>query len=113
MTKPLTPAQEIIAKHMTERELESNIAALCKRLDVGYYHTHNSMHSPEGFPDDVVCGTSVLFRENKRSGKDPTDRQQQWLDRLRAAGCDVGVWRPEDWLSGRIEAEIRAVSTRQ
>lgn len=111
--RTLTPAQQVIAKNMTERELEANIARLCKTLRVAYYHTHTAIHSPEGFPDDVVCGTRVLFRENKRTGKDPTEKQQGWLDRLAAAGQDVGVWRPEDWLSGRIEAEIRAVSTRQ
>jgi hypothetical protein len=111
--KPLTAAQQVIAKHMSEDELESNVKAMCRTLDLAYYHTRNSRQSVEGFPDDVIVGTAVLYRELKRSGKNPSARQQGWLDRLGAAGQDVGVWRPEDWLSGRVEDELRAVSTRQ
>lgn len=110
MTRPLNAYQQAAAKAMTEAELEANVADLCKTLRTKRYHTHRSQHSPAGFPDDVIAGPGgTLFRELKRMGKNPTPEQQEWLDVLGANGHDVGVWRPDDWFSGRIEAEVRGV----
>lgn len=111
--RPLTAAQREFAKAMPERDLEENVRQLCKVLGLRRYHTHNSINSPEGFPDDVIVGDSILYRELKRYGKNPSAKQQEWLDALAAGGADVAVWRPEDWFSGRIEAELRAISTRR
>ena len=54
--------------------------------------------------------TGVIIRELKRQGKDPTGEQQEWLDILAADGLDVGVWRPEDYYSGRIARELAALA---
>lgn len=107
----LTPAQITVAKAMPESLLEENIRKACAHLRLMYYHTHRSQHSPAGFPDDVIMGSrGVIYRENKREGNDPTPEQQRWLDGLAAHGYDVGVWRPTDWLSGRIMAELTALT---
>lgn len=61
-------------------------------------------YDARGWPDLVLVRERVLFRELKSArGKVDAD-QQAWLDRLAAAGQDVGVWRPKDW--GVIEATL-------
>lgn len=105
----LTNAQAVIAKAMREAELEENIRQMCKALGLRRYHTNRSDRSPTGFPDDVIVGTGVIFRELKRYSKDPTHEQREWLDALTEAGQDADVWRPQDWMSGRIEDELRAL----
>jgi hypothetical protein len=106
--------QEIMAKAMSEADLEGHIAAKCKALGLARYHTFNSQRSPSGFPDDVIVGPAgMLYRECKRMGKNPTASQQDWLDRLAAVGCDVGVWRPSDLFDGTIDRELLALSGRR
>jgi hypothetical protein len=92
------------AKAISEDELAEQTAT----LGILRYHTHDSRRSEPGFPDEVLVGRRrMLYRELKQQGKKPTAAQQKWLDRLQALGHDVGVWRPEDLLSGRILREMR------
>lgn len=103
-----------LAAAMSEKELETHVADACRTLGLLRYHTWRSIHSPAGFPDDVIVGDRVLYRELKREREHPTAAQQEWLDRLAATGADVAVWRPSDWLAGRITAELVALcSTRR
>jgi hypothetical protein len=96
------------AKAMLEAELSDEIRKLAEPLGIMRYHTYDSRKSEPGFPDEVLAGRrQMLFRELKRQGKNPTAAQQAWLDRLQALGHDVGVWRPEDLVSGRILREMR------
>lgn len=60
-----------------------------------------------GFPDTVLVRDRVLWRELKVSGGRLRPDQVQWLDALCDAGQDAAVWTDEDWLAGRIEAELR------
>lgn len=110
MPEVLTENQRRIAKAMREKALEQHVADACKTLRLLRYHTHRAQHSPAGFPDDVIVGNAILYRELKREGEKPSPAQQEWLDRLAALGQDVGVWRPTDWFSGRIMAELQAVA---
>jgi hypothetical protein len=68
----------------------------------------------KGYPDLTLAGEGgVLFRELK-SAKGPVKPEQKaWLAALSTAGADAGVWRPADLLSGRIEAELRAIRSRR
>ena len=62
----------------------------------------------KGFPDLVIAGPGgVLFRELKSAAGTLSAEQRMWLHALKSA--DVGVWRPADLQSGRIEQELRAV----
>jgi hypothetical protein len=98
---------------MPEAELQESVRALAKQLGLRMYHTHTSRHSPAGFPDCVILGAGrVMFRELKRQRGKPTPDQQCWLDGLAACGEDTGVWRPSDWLSGRVQAELTELATR-
>ena len=62
-----------------------------------------------GFPDLVLARPGELvFAELKASGGRLHPDQATWLDVLgRTGGCNVHVWRPEDWLNGTVEAHLR------
>ena len=63
-----------------------------------------------GFPDLVLLSPHrVAYAELKSHYGKPTIAQQRWLDRLAHAGEAVYVWRPADWDSGAIEAELRGL----
>lgn len=107
----MTPAQAAYAKVMPEAELEENVRDACKHLRLLRYHTLRPKGSPAGFPDDCIVGPGgLLFRELKRHGKNPTPEQEAWLYALAEQGVNVGVWRPEDWFTGRIMEELQAVA---
>ena len=60
-----------------------------------------------GFPDLVLVRERVLYRELKADEGKLRREQAEWVSALAAAGCDAEVWRPEDWLSGRVEKTLR------
>jgi hypothetical protein len=99
------------ARAMTEDALAEEIRGLAKTLGLLRYHTFDSRRSGPGFPDEALLGRrGILFRELKRQGKNPTVEQQKWIAGLAALALDVGVWRPEDWMSGRIQREMMAIA---
>ena len=52
----------------------------------------------KGFPDLVmVRAQRTLYAELKMDRTRPTPEQSDWLDRLRTAGNEVYLWRPQDW----------------
>jgi hypothetical protein len=81
---------------MSETELQTAIVQAAEMGGWLVYHTHNSQHSAEGFPDLVLVREVVIFAELKREGQKPTPAQQQWLARLVVAGVMAFVWRPSD-----------------
>lgn len=109
----LVDARKHVAEAMSERELQESVRLLCVAHGLLYYHTHNSRHSPAGWPDVVVANPrepgAILFRELKSHDGKVTPAQQEWLDVLAGAHLDVGVWRPADLLSGAIERQIGAL----
>ena len=89
-----------------ERNFQRAVVDLAKTLGWAVYWTHNSRHSPAGWPDLVLTwnpmdGTRgrVMFRELKRDRRPSrvTDDQRECLEALTAAGLDAKVWTPEDW----------------
>lgn len=78
-----------------------------RNLDRGilYYHTHDSRHSPKGFPDVMVLfgnSTRWLVAELKNQKARPAPEQVAWLDAFARVGADVYLWRPIHWLDGEI-----------
>jgi hypothetical protein len=57
-----------------------------------------------GWPDLVMVrpGDRVIFVEVKGDGDKVRPDQQQWLDDLRSAGCEVYVWTPADLDNGNV-----------
>lgn len=66
---------------MTEKALQEAIRQACAAWKLPYYHTHDSRHSPDGFPDTVIIAQHrLIIAELKREGNRPTAAQQRWLD---------------------------------
>lgn len=97
---------------MTEAELERAVRDLLGYYRLFGYHPHDSRRSEPGWPDWVIVGTRILWRELKSSTGQLRPEQRRVRDLLGAAGQDWAVWRPADLQSGRIAAELRAVASR-
>ena len=100
-----------VAADMAEATLQTRVLEIAAELRWLAYHTHDSRRSQPGFPDLVLVSARsgrVMWRELKRQKEKPSAEQQEWLDALRAAGQDAGVWRPADLISGRVLAEFTA-----
>lgn len=108
---------------MNEPTLQRNVLDLCRWLRVVTAHfrpaqTTNGWRTPvsgdgKGFPDLVLVGSRVLWRELKSDRGRLDADQLRWRDVLLAAGADWDVWRPADWVSGRIRAELEAIAKPQ
>lgn len=104
-------APAVIAKAMSERELDEGIRAIAEDLGLLRYHTWMAKNSPRGFPDLVLAGPAGhIFRELKTETGKLTTAQQEWIGRLTAGGADAGVWRPSDLLSGKVARELAAIA---
>jgi len=113
----LTPAagreayEAAIAAAMSETELEENIRDACKMLGILRFHVRNSTGTAAGLPDDILIGPGgILWRECKRQAGRATPAQTATGEALRAAGQDWDIWKPSDWLSGRIARELGALA---
>ena len=108
---------------MTEAELQRCVIRAARLLGYRVAHfrpartTRGDWRTPVeadgmGFPDLVLAGHGrVLFRELKGNRGTMRPEQARWLDVLRAAGADAGVWRPADWRDGTILSELREGTT--
>lgn len=102
---------------MTEAQLQSAIIDCARSLGWLVYHTHDSRHSPAGYPD-LTLGHGrfgIVFAELKDAKRKTTFAQETWLEVLAEhenATAGVGrvqvfLWRPDDWTSGRVEQVLR------
>lgn len=104
---------------MTEEQLQDAVIELAQLL--GYLVAHfrpaltaRGWRTPvqgngRGFPDLVLVRPGrVIYAELKAHAGTVSPDQQVWLDRLRGGGAEVYLWRPRHWLSGEIEATLRA-----
>lgn len=85
-----------MSKRMREKDFQSQIISLAQQLGWLCYHTYDSRRSEPGFPDLVLVKHQVLYRELKIQNGKLTPAQKVWADRLRVAGADYAVWRPEN-----------------
>lgn len=88
----------------------ARIRQLAEHLSLTIYHCHDSRGSDPGFPDLVIVGRAVLWRELKPEQGDLRFYQRLWARRLRAAGQNFSIWRPADWHSGRIRRELEVLA---
>lgn len=97
---------------MTEAELQDRILGLAGSLGLLSFHSTDSRRDiGKGFPDLVIVGPrGVLFAEEKDGGGQLKPDQVTWKYRLLAGGARWVLWRPRDWDTGRIEAELRRIA---
>jgi hypothetical protein len=107
MIAPAMSRRTDYAARMPERELQQLVADTCQVLGLLHFHVQHSRGMTAGFPDSLIIGTRVIFRELKSQAGKLTPEQRAVGDTLRAAGADWKVWRPRDWLTGGIDLELR------
>ncbi len=103
-------ARQVLAAAMTETDLMAAVRTACRHLRLLAYHTHDSRRSEPGFPDLVIVGRRVIYRELKTQRGRLSRHQKEWLAALQEAGQDATVWRPSDWLAGEITRELQEVA---
>lgn len=96
---------------MTEADLEREVRRLIERHGLYGYHAADSRRSAAGWPDWVIIGRKVLYRELKSpyGALSGAQRHVGWL--LHRAGQNWDVWRPLDYTTGRIARELEALAT--
>jgi len=94
---------------MSEAELQRLVEELCDRLGLHHYHTFDSRRSDPGWPDLVIAGTALLFRELKSRDGVLTPAQRRWGSRIERTGGDWAVWRPVDWQNMTILNQLLAI----
>lgn len=108
----------LFARAITERELQKAVIAMAKRFGWLAFHPLPAQfkdgryatptQGDPGFPDCVLSRNGrVLFVELKREGANLEPAQAAWMGSLAASRAEVHLWRPSDWVSGRIEAVLR------
>jgi hypothetical protein len=101
----LVPAPVVaVDEDADEKAFQSDVIREAKRAGWKVYHTFDSRKSTKGFPDLVLAKDRVLYRELKTNTGETTVEQEGWLEVLKRAGADAGVWRPRDWPA--IEREL-------
>jgi hypothetical protein len=96
---------------VTEADLQSSVVDLARWLKILAYHTHDSRRSEPGFPDLVLAGRNgVIFAELKSTAGQLSREQTSWKWMLTAAGATWRLWRPLEWDTGQIEAELRRIA---
>lgn len=92
--------------------LDAHVRRLMADLGLEGMHVRNSIGSAAGFPDWEIWGTWIMHRELKTESG--TVSQAQWHvgSLINRAGGDWGIWRPRDYYSGTIEAELTKLAAK-
>lgn len=82
-----------------ERDWREQVVEAAKLAGWVCYWTWNSVHSPAGMPDLILCKPPMLvFAELKTETGKVTDSQKCWLELLsQATDVRSTIWRPSDW----------------
>lgn len=106
----LTPAtaSDLQLRQMRERDLQAIVISICSWLHLDWFHPLNSRGMNPGWPDLVIIGSKVIYRELKTEIGGVSPAQKRVGERLTKAGADWDVWRPRDLRSGAIERQLRA-----
>lgn len=99
-----------VSARMSEADLQRLVTDLCARLQLAHYHTHDSRRSEPGFPDSVIIGTAIIYRELKSAAGVLSPEQRRWGSRITRAGGNWATWRPRDWADGTILRQLMALS---
>ena len=94
---------------MTEGQLQAAIIHLAELMCWRLYHVtnvHKSLrsHTSVGFPDlHMVRGRRIVYAELKDAKKPRTDQQDEWARAIQKTDAEYYLWRPADWMSGRVD----------
>lgn len=94
---------------MTERQLQEAVEQCARLFGWLVSHPRYSIASAPGYPDlCMVRAGRIIFAELKSATGKLSEAQVRWLGALGGVPCcEVHVFRPDDWLQGRIEDILR------
>ncbi len=96
---------------MTHDELIAEIGTVCKDLNLTMQYWPDSRRAwSRGWPDLVIVGRALLFREVKTQDDDVDQAQWWWGGLLARAAQDWAVWRPGDLASGRVQEQLQQIA---
>src|SRR5260370_35736931 len=108
-----------LPQRMDERDFQQVIVALAEKLGLSVFWIPSMARTnigkvaktAKGWLDLSIGGPGgMLFREIKSRDGEIRAEQQLWLWLHAKAGHNAGIWRPDDWESGRIRAELEAIA---
>ena len=82
---------------ISEKEFQATVREYAKSQGWVVFCTWSSMHSPGGEPDLRLVRERVVWAELKRESGKTTQKQEEAIAALEAAGQEVHVWRPSSW----------------
>ena len=106
---PSSAYTALVAKAMSEDELQENVRRQAGLFRWLHYHTRDSRRSEPGFMDSALARPPrFILAELKNESDQPTPDQRRWLDTLQdCPGVEIYLWRPRHWLDGTIERILR------
>jgi hypothetical protein len=114
----MTPEQLLAIVVQASREgrldhgmVDGYVCDLCRCLGLGWMHITDSRRSKAtGWPDYVITGRRMIFREYKQPGDILRPAQQRWRYRILAAGGDWGLWIASMVIDGHVESELKGIT---
>ncbi len=73
---------------------------------VEYDRTMKMKVFSSGFSDLVLVRERILFVTLATATGVIRNEQHEWIRRLKKAGADTRIWRPEQWLDGTIDKAL-------
>ena|SRR3990170_4421160 len=94
----MTTTRADLLRTISETDYQAQITDLARYYHWRVYRTHDSRHSPAGYPDlSMTHGRRHVYAEIKAEKGKLTPEQRAWLVALYEAGHEVFVWRPSSW----------------
>ena len=114
----MSPLRDGREHRVTEAELQDAIAGMARALRWRVAHHRPArtekgwrtawQYDGKGLPDLLmVRGRRRVVAELKGERGKLEHEQAVWLEALDATAAECHVWRPSDWISGRVEAVLR------
>ena len=83
---------------ITEAQFTRQVVQLARTFQYAVYHTFMSKWSEKGFPDLCLAKAGrLIFAELKSEIGKVSQKQEEWLDVLKAAGAETYIWRPNQF----------------
>jgi hypothetical protein len=105
-----TTAATAQLRQVSERDFQRTVTQLCDWLQLDWFHPLSSRGMRPGWPDLVIIGDRILYRELKSESGVVSAEQRRVGSRLTRAGADWAVWRPRDLRSGVVERQLRQLT---
>ena len=86
------------------------VRELCQVFGLGFMHIPDSRRAAAtGWPDYVIAGKRILWREYKTPGDALRPAQQRWRYRILGAGGDWGLWVASMVIDGHVARELKGI----